>query len=184
METLAEIDIRQALTEAARGDRDAFGVLVRAHQSMVFSLAYHSTGDVSEAEELSQDVFLELFRNLKSIETPAHLTFWLRKVASRKCIDWARRERMRPKIALENVPEPAAPERSSDALLSETLRKLVGSLPDSQRAIVILRFQEEMEPVGIAEVLGIPVNTVKSSLHRSLALLREKLERAGKVVSL
>jgi RNA polymerase sigma-70 factor, ECF subfamily len=184
LETTADIEIRRALAESAGGDRAAFGRLVRAHQAMVFSLAYHSTGDAAEAEELAQDVFLELFRNLKSIETPAHLTFWLRKVASRKCIDWARRERMRPKIGLESVPEPAALEKPSDTLLSEALRKLVASLPDSQRTIVILRFQEELEPAGIAEVLGIPVNTVKSSLHRSLALLREKLERAGKVVSL
>jgi RNA polymerase sigma-70 factor (ECF subfamily) len=151
---------------------------------MVFSLAYHSTGDAAEAEELSQDVFLELFRNLRSIETPAHLIFWLRKVATRKCIDWIRKERKRPKIALENVPEPAAPERPSDTLLSAALRKLVASLPDSQRAIVILRFQEDLEPADISAILGIPVNTVKSSLHRSLALLREKLERAGKVVTL
>jgi RNA polymerase sigma-70 factor (ECF subfamily) len=183
LESVEQIEIGQALADAARGDRNAFGRLVRAHQSMVFSLAYHCTGDAAEAEELSQDVFVELFRNVNSIETPAHLTFWLRKVASRKCIDWARRERNRPRIALESVREPSAPERPSDALLSETLRRLVASLPDSQRAIVILRFQEELEPADIAEVLGIPVNTVKSSLHRSLALLREKLERASKVVA-
>jgi RNA polymerase sigma-70 factor (ECF subfamily) len=87
-------------------------------------------------------------------------------------------------VTLDSVPEPAAPETRSDTLLSEALRKLVASLPGSQRAVVVLRFQEELEPAAIAEVLGIPVNTVKSLLHRSLALLREKMERAGKMVAL
>jgi RNA polymerase sigma-70 factor (ECF subfamily) len=183
LEGLADTEIRQALAESAQGDRQAFARLIRAHQAMVFSQAYHSTGDAAEAEELSQDVFLELFRNLGSIETPAHLTYWLRKVASRKCIDWARRDRKRPKIALENAPEPAVAAGVADTLLSESLRKLVASLPEPQKTIVILRFQEEMEPSEIAGLVGIPVNTVKSNLHRALQLLRDKLERSGRVVS-
>jgi RNA polymerase sigma-70 factor, ECF subfamily len=184
LETLADIEMRQALAESARGDRAAFARLVRAHQAMVFSQVYHSTGNAAEAEELSQDVFLELFRNLNSIDTPAHLTYWLRKVASRKCIDWARREKCRPKVSLEDAPEPSVSPRPSDTLLSEALRKLIASLPEPQKTIVILRFQEELEPSDIAEVVAMPVNTVKSNLHRALALLRDKLERSGKVVSL
>ena len=184
MQAAADIETGDALSRASGGDRSAFGTLVRAHRSMVFSLAYHSCGNTAEAEELAQDVFVELFNHLSSIESAAHLKFWLRKVASRKCIDWARRERRRPKIALDDIPEPVAESRAADAFLSEALRKLVASLPELQRQIVLLRYQEEMEPAAIAEVVGIPVNTVKSNLHRALALLREKLARSGKVVSL
>ncbi len=151
---------------------------------MVYSLAYHSTGNAAEAEELAQDVFLELFRNLAAIETPAHLTFWLRRVTSRKCVDWSRKERRRPRVGLEDAPEPAVAEGRADTLLSEALQRLVASLPETQRQIVVLRYQEELDPADIAEVLGMPVNTVKSHLHRSLALLRGKLERTGRVVSL
>lgn len=183
MESLADIEITQALAESARGDRVAFARLIRAHQAMVFSQIRYSTGNSAEAEELSQDVFLELFRNLKSIETPAHLTYWLRKVAARKCIDWSRREKSRPRVGLDDAPEPSVNPPPADTLLSESLRKLVASLPEPQRTIVVLRFQEEMEPMSIAEVVGMPVNTVKSNLHRALALLRDKLERSGKVVS-
>jgi RNA polymerase sigma-70 factor (ECF subfamily) len=150
---------------------------------MVYSLAYHSTGNAAEAEELAQDVFLELFRNLVAIETPAHLVCWLRRVTSRKCIDWVRKERRQPRVGLADAPEPAVAEGNADTLLSEALQRLVASLPATQRQIVVLRYQEEMEPADIAEVLGMPVNTVKSHLQRSLVLLREKLERSRKVVS-
>src|SRR4051812_42288331 len=82
------------LERARQGDASAFEALVRGHQSMVFSLAYHhSGGDSAAAEDVAQDVFLELFRNLGHIETAAHLTFWLRRVAANRCIDRFRKRR-------------------------------------------------------------------------------------------
>jgi len=62
-------------------------------------------------------------------------------------------------------------------------RRLIARLPERSRMIVILRFQEDLDPAEIAEVLGIPLGTVKSNLHRSLAVLRGKLQREGKGVS-
>ena len=80
------------------------------------------------------------------------------------------------------APEPAAPPQRADPMLSGLLERLVAGLPERARMIVILRYQEEMEPAEIAEALDIPVGTVKSNLHRSLAVLRNKLERVEKGV--
>ena len=156
-----------------------FGALMAEHRAMVFSVAYHFLHDRDQAEEIAQDVFLSLHRNLGEIESPAHAAHWLRRVAVQRAIDAARRNRRRPVVALENVPEPSVRPAHGDLLLGDLLRKLVVSLPETQRMIVILRYQEDLDPMEIAEVMGIPVGTVKSHLQRSLALLREKLERRG-----
>lgn len=163
------------LRRAAEGDHAAFAALVREHQAMVFSLALHCLRDRALAEELAQDVFMQLFKNLGEIESPAHLKFWLRRVASNRAIDVARRRRWWPKFGLDDIPEPAQGAKEGDSLLSRHLQKLVATLPESQRAVVVLRYQEDLDPTEIAAVLEMPVATVKSYLYRALGLLRRKL---------
>lgn len=144
---------------------------------MVFGLAYHFLRDRGLAEELAQEVFLELYRCLGTIDSPAHLVFWLRKVAVRRCIDQTRRRAFWPKLRLDDVPEPAAKSSEADPMLSRALARLVASLPEKPRLVVILRYQEDLEPAEIAQLLEMPVATVKSHLHRSLDVLRDKLAR-------
>ena len=78
---------QETLARAAGGDHAAFAELVREHQSMVFSLARRILRNTATAEESAQEVFLELYRNLGGIQSPAHLVFWLRKVTTHRCID-------------------------------------------------------------------------------------------------
>jgi RNA polymerase sigma-70 factor (ECF subfamily) len=85
----------------------------------------------------------------------------------------------RPAVALERVAEPAAGGAPRDVMLEETLRRLVATLPEAPRMVMVLRYQEDMDPTDIAETLSMPIGTVKSHLQRSLALLREKLQRRG-----
>ena len=167
--------MEQALAQAGRGDAAAFESLVREHQGMVFSLAYHFLHDRAAAEDMAQEVFMHLFRNLRSIQTPEHLKFWLRKVASHRCIDHIRGQQ--PQTSLDDLPEIAESKAQGDPLLDERLRRLVGSLPERARMAVILRYQEELEYHEIAEIMEMPINTVKSNLQRALALLRGKLAR-------
>jgi RNA polymerase sigma-70 factor, ECF subfamily len=171
------VRVQEDLGQPAQGEIPAFAEIVRGQQGMVFSLAYYFLRDRSLAEELAQEVFLELHRHLATIESPAHLVFWLRKVTSRRCIDQTRRRAFWPKFRLDDVPEPAARTPDADPLLSRTLARLVASLPEKPRLVVILRFQEDLDPAEIAEVLDMPVSTVKSHLQRSLAMLRDKLAR-------
>jgi RNA polymerase sigma-70 factor (ECF subfamily) len=156
-----------------------FKELLRQHQGTVFSIALHFLRDRATAEEVAQEVFLSLHRNLDRIETPAHAAAWLRKVAVQRSIDEGRRRSRRPQVALEEVAEPAAAVKPGDPLLSEMLRKLIATLPEAPRMAMVLRYQEDLEPAEIAAALEMPVATVKSHLQRSLALLREKLARRG-----
>lgn len=118
-----------------------------------------------------------MYNAVRSIETPAHLTFWLRRVTTHRCIDYSRRQKNRPAVRLEDVAEPSSVPPMEDHLLGEALRKLTSALPDKARSVLILRFQEDLDPSEIARVLEMPINTVKSHLQRSLSILREKIER-------
>ncbi len=154
-----------------------FAEVLRAHQSMVFSLAYHFLRDRGAAEEVAQDVFLRLYSKIDDLEDAKHVTFWLRKVTSRRCIDYVRKRKLQFTIALEEADEPAV-EPAGDPLLSRRLRQLVATLPEKPRMAMVLRYQEDLTPEEIAEVLEMPVRTVKSHLQRSLAILREKIQRS------
>ncbi len=178
MSKVAEQAVEEALGRCAVGDRSAFAEIVRAHQSMVYSVALHFLRNPSMAEDLGQEVFLELYRNLSSIKSGVHLRHWLRKVTCHRSIDRVRRGHGGGMVSLDDVPEPATAEQVRDPLMEQKLWRLVSSLPDKARMVLILRYQEEMELREIAEAMEIPINSVKSSMDRALGLLRAKLARS------
>jgi len=152
-----------------------FERLADEHQSMVFSLAWRMTGDRGLAEEVAQDVFLELDRNMGKLETAAHVRFWLRRVTINRSTDALRRRRVRGLDLWVEVEEDhgvAQDVRASP--LSTRLEQLLATLPESQRAALVLRYQEDLTPEEIASALAAPVATVKSHLQRGLKLLRAK----------
>lgn len=166
-----------ALRQAAGGDSQAFAELVREHRAMIFSIGWHYLGDPTLAEDMAQEVFLELHRRIGKIESAAHLVYWLRRVAVHRSIDQGRRKKFRREVSWEEVHEPAAEDAQRDSLLSRRLRQVISRLPEKQRMMIVLRYQEGLGPAEIAELMQIPVNTVKSTLHRTLEELRGKLAR-------
>jgi RNA polymerase sigma-70 factor (ECF subfamily) len=149
---------------------------------MVFSIALRVVADRSAAEEVAQDVFLELHAKLPQLASPEHILFWLRKVAIHRAIDYLRKQARRPEEAFDpnELPEIAIDDDPGDPLLSRQLRQLVASLPEVQRTVIVLRYQEDLMPEEIAAMLSMPVATVKSHLQRTLRLLREKAARVLK----
>src|SRR5690348_2697538 len=152
------------MTPVAGAERTVcdFEALVREHQSMVFSLAYHFLRDRGLAEEVAQEVFLSLHRNLATVESSAHALFWLRQATVRRAIDETRRRRRRPQVTLDEVPEPATGAAPPDPLLGDVLRRLIAALPEAPRMVMVLRYQEDLDPSEIAELLVMPLATVKS----------------------
>jgi RNA polymerase sigma-70 factor (ECF subfamily) len=163
------------LTRALAGEQAAFGALVRRHQRPVYSLALRMLADRHAAEDLAQEVFLQLYRNLSAVSSEAHLAFWLRRVTLHRAIDRLRRTPRYESAAPGEAAATASETAQADPLLERRLRGLVRELPPAARAVVLLRYQEDLDPVDIARTLRMPVNTVKSHLKRSLAQLRERL---------
>lgn len=164
---------RDDLALARAGDQEAFARLVRAHQAMVFSLAWRIAGDAAVAEELAQEVFCQLFLHMDRIASDRHLVFWLRQVATRRALDQWRRARLRRALPLTEAA--AAPAPPTDPWFEQRLRAALAALTPEQRAVVALRYQEELEPSEIAALLHTPLLTVKSRLQRALRRLRGAL---------
>lgn len=163
------------LTRARAGDAGAFAELVRAHQGSVFSIGLRMLGRRDRAEDLAQDVFLQLYRRLDDIESLEHLGFWLRRVAANLAIDWLRRVAYTATQPLEegaHVPEESP---QPDPLMDRQLERLLGELSPAARAVMLLRYQEDRDLAEIGAMLDMPVNTVKSHIKRSLTALRAKM---------
>jgi RNA polymerase sigma-70 factor, ECF subfamily len=175
------------------GDAAAWEELVRLHTRRVYGLCYRFTGRESEAQDLTQDVFLRVFRALGSFRsTEGSFTTWLARLTRNLLIDHYRRtrnERVTDSIE-EQLPRieggrtgdgVSAPKRPDSAVAgreaSELLQAALGKLSPELRETIILRDLQEMEYREIAEVLAIPEGTVKSRLNRGRAELGRLLKK-------
>jgi RNA polymerase sigma-70 factor (ECF subfamily) len=169
------------------GDAAAWEELVRLHTRRVYGLCYRFTGRESEAQDLTQDVFLRVFRALGSFRsTEGSFTTWLARLTRNLLIDHYRRtrnERVTDSIEeqLPRIEGVSAPKRADSALAgreaSELLQAALGKLSPELRETIILRDLQEMEYREIAEVLAIPEGTVKSRLNRGRAELARLLKK-------
>ncbi len=169
------LDTPSLLLRARAGDASAFESLVRMYQSSVFSIGYRMLNRRDAAEDLAQDVFLQLFRRLDSIESLEHCGYWLRRVAANLAIDWLRRAAHSTTQPLEAGAEVPAQQAEEDPLLNRELDRMLGELTPAARAVMVLRYQEDCDVAEIATALDMPVNTVKSHIKRSLTALRGKV---------
>lgn len=188
------LDPDQALVEQCMaGDEAAWEELVRVHTRRVYSICYRFTGTSEEAQDLTQDVFLRVFRTLKSFRAgEGTFSVWLNRLTRNLLIDHYRRTRQdRQTDSLEEqlpaVEQSAHVDSRTDGLLagreaSEQLQFALQKLSPELRETVILRDVEELEYREIAQVLGVPEGTVKSRLNRGRAELARILRRQKVVV--
>jgi RNA polymerase sigma-70 factor, ECF subfamily len=164
----------EQLSKARGGERAALTLLVQAHQRSVYSLALRMLGTRDLAEDLTQEVFMQMNGNLSAIDSNRHLGFWLRQVATNRAIDQLRRRALLQMTPLDEEAAFFSAEDASDPLLQRHLSALLADLSPPARAVLLLRYQEDLDPIEIARILEMPVNTVKSHLKRSLQTMREK----------
>ncbi|HEV2463755.1 MAG TPA: RNA polymerase sigma factor [Acidobacteriaceae bacterium] len=159
-----------------------FADALHRHQGRVYSIALRILGESGAAEEVAQDVFLELHRSLPRLKGEQHITAWLRRVTCHRATDALRRRAVRGGTAQSEWDENFLPESApvSPAPLMNRIERLLFSLSPQQRTVIVLRYQEDMEPEDIAIELEMPLATVRSHLQRGLQLLRSKAERTLK----
>ncbi|HEX5236565.1 MAG TPA: sigma-70 family RNA polymerase sigma factor [Silvibacterium sp.] len=161
---------------------EQFAETLEQHQGRVFSIAFRILGESGAAEEVAQDVFLELHRNLPRLASEDHVVAWLRRVTCHRATDVLRRRTARRAGAMEELQEEMAqvPLPPASSPLMNRMEQLLMTLPPVQRTIMVLRYQEDIEPEDIAIELAMPLATVRSHLQRALKLLRAKAERTLK----
>jgi RNA polymerase sigma-70 factor (ECF subfamily) len=174
------------------GDDAAWEELVRLHSRRVYGLCYRFTGKDSEAQDLTQEVFLRVYRTLSSFRsTEGSFTTWLARLSRNLLIDHYRRtrneritdsiEEQLPGVEGRTEEKFKSPSRPDSAVAgreaSELLQSALGKLSPELRETIILRDLQEMEYREIADVLAIPEGTVKSRLNRGRAELARLLKK-------
>jgi len=165
----------EEFARARAGEAAALASLIRAHQRSVYSLALRMLGARDLAEDLTQDVIMQLNGNLISIASNTHLVFWLRRVTTHRAIDQLRRRARVETTPLDDEASHSSTVDSGDPLLQRHLQRLLWDLSPPARAVLLLRYQEDLDPIDIAKTLDMPINTVKSHLKRSLETLRQRM---------
>ena len=180
---MVEDDV-QLISKVLSGDDEAFTMLVRKHQKSVHALAWRKIGDFHIAEEITQDVFLRVYKHLPKLKDPKQFFGWLYVTTDRLCNTWIRKNKS-PTESLEDVPMAdiektfyehyvsAEQEKNAQGHRSELVRKLLEKLPESERTVMTLYYLGEMTAKEIGKFLGVSVNTVTSRLQRA----RERLQQ-------
>jgi RNA polymerase sigma-70 factor (ECF subfamily) len=178
----SEPEGRDATLEAARsGDRAAFDLLMRRHERLVLGTAYRLAGNLDDAQDASQEVFLRLYRNLARLDA-GNLAAWLYRVTVNVCHD-ARRRRANmvpvedaPELAATGDPQQSASEAERRALLLRSLR----TLSEKERAALVLRDLEGLSTTEVASVLGSSVATVRSQISKARLKMRDFVDRSSR----
>ncbi|MGL4305572.1 MAG: RNA polymerase sigma factor SigE [Mycobacteriaceae bacterium] len=160
--------------------------LVREHADRVYRLAYRLSGDAQDAEDLTQDTFIRVFRSLSSYE-PGTFEGWLHRITTNLFLDMVRR---RARVRIEALPEdydrlpasdPNPEEMYHDAWLDPVLQEALDSLAPEFRAAVVLCDVEGLSYEEIGATLGVKLGTVRSRIHRGRQSIREFLAERGMV---
>ncbi len=168
----------ELLRRHARGDPDAFAELVRRHQGRLWAVAVRTLGDREEAADALQEGLLSAYRAAGSFRGEAAVTTWLHRIVVNACLDRVRRQRIRPTVPLppaDRLPAEARDQLTEREVSIEVVAALAG-LPAEQRAALVLVDVEGFPVEEAANILGVPVGTVKSRCARGRARLAETLE--------
>ena len=165
---------------AKKGDDRAFEALVLKHQRPLMNFFRRLGVNTNDAEDLAQQTFIKIYRNRKTYTPSAKFTTWLYLVARQVRVDEiraaARREKIRLAVKAEVDAEEAMPRRTPQFGLRDDLQSALDRLDEAHRAVVVLGMVQELPYQEVAEILGIPVGTVKSRMFNALKLLREYLD--------
>jgi RNA polymerase sigma-70 factor (ECF subfamily) len=157
----------------ARKYDQALEQMLETHQAKVFRMALTIVRDAGRAEEVTQDVFLKLWRAFPAYDGRAAVSTWLYTIARNTCLSVVRAEGYRRTSALDDVAEPG---RASATPLEVAMNQCVDRLPELQRQVITLFYLQDRSVSEVAAMLDLPENTVKSHLHRARRALAEMME--------
>jgi RNA polymerase sigma-70 factor, ECF subfamily len=174
----------QMLQLALQGDEAAFSQVVETYQNPVYNLCYRMLGDGIEAEDAAQETFWRAYQNLRRYDPQRSFITWLLSIAAHYCID-QQRKRKHPVYPIdeymeETAPDPAPnPERAVSQLDEDRyLHQLMKQMPPQDRAVLVLRYWNELSEEEIASSLDMTVSAVKSRLHRARLQLAKRWQSA------
>jgi RNA polymerase sigma-70 factor (ECF subfamily) len=174
-----------------QGDAAAFEQLVDKYKQPITNLLYRTLRDATEAEDLAQNVFLQVYKSADRYRVEAKFSTWLYTIARNLCLNEIRRRSRHPGESLEAASDPddesparqfedrrnvSAPDRLLQDELSSKVQDALSSLPENQRMAILLFQEKEMSYEEIAKILNCSLSATKSLIHRGRETLKEKLK--------
>lgn len=181
------VDDQILMERLKRGDQEALGILVNRHRQSILNLSYRYVGNQDDAEEVAQDVFINLYRSAERYKPRGKLTTYLYRITVNLSLNKIRDRKvkrylslhqlMEKETALTHEDEESRPDRHlENKELAGEIRKALDSLPASQRTAVILKRFQGLSYGEIAEIMECSVSAVESRLHRAKLALQKKLQ--------
>ena len=187
--TAVSAEEKALIERCKRGDLAAFNDLVRKYEKQVYNFAYRLTGNYDDANDVAQDAFLRVFNAIGSFRGDASFSTWLFRITTNVFLDERKRAKAHPQASLDEYLELGEssvtrqiedPSPTPEVVLEESeraqiLSKAISDLPEYQRAMVTLYHSQQKSYEEIAEIMDLPIGTVKSRLNRARLALKEKL---------
>jgi len=176
---------------AKSGDRAAFTDLVELYKDKIYHLAFRMLGNSQEAEDMTQETFLRVFRNLDRYDETLKFSTWIYRIATNLTIDRLRKRKMTYSLDADVTVEgegldwysilaSSEPGPEGQIVLSDMQRRIreaIDTLPKKYKSVIILKYLHDMSLQEISDVLDMPVTTVKTRVHRGWEFLRRKLDQ-------
>jgi RNA polymerase sigma-70 factor (ECF subfamily) len=177
----------QNILESAKlGNLESFEKILFQYEKAIFNYLLKITGQKQDAEDLAQETFIKLYLSLEKIEADKSFKAWLYKIATNTAYDWLRRKRKQPALSnIEDLEEKIESETSKNDLSYYTEQKEIISsgldkIEPAHRSILLLYYFQDFSYGEIADILGIPINTVKTHLYRAKRSLKKKIKEPYK----
>ncbi|HHY47958.1 MAG TPA: RNA polymerase sigma factor [Firmicutes bacterium] len=190
---------RELAARAVAGDPEAFEEIVERYYRAIYNLAFRATYNHEDARDLTQDIFLEAYRAIQGFRQDSRISTWLYRIAANKAVDWWRRQYRRHGTSIPISPAREVPEQDESGECNKALDppsnesgpeeiaigreqaervwRVVGSLPDTYRVVIVLYHYEGLSYREISDILRLPVRTVETRLYRAKKMLRGMLSR-------
>lgn len=173
----------ELIQEAARGSQPAFRAIVEANQGFVYALAFRFVNDSQDAEDITQEVFVRLWKNLHNYKPEVKLTTWLYKIVTNRCLDFLKSNHGRQQKNAVDVEKQreltnySTPERDYQQYeLIKIIHAAAAELTPKQKAVFILRDLEGLSADEVSETLSMSAGNVKSNLFHARKKISEKLK--------
>lgn len=180
-----EPDDYTIIQQVLDGDKDAFAVLVSRYKNLVYSVILRMVNNPEEAADLSQEVFIKVYRNLDKYRTDFKFSTWIIKITTNRVIDY-RRQKKQETVNIDDIAEPSAVEETPEEAVvnkerTEIVWGAVHELPDMYKIPIVLYHQQGLSYQEIADVTGEPLSKVKNRIFRGRKMLKDSLSQAMKV---
>ncbi|MEN0647637.1 RNA polymerase sigma factor SigW [Caldifermentibacillus hisashii] len=180
--------VKSRIKQVRKGDQNAFGEIVELYKDKVFQLCFQMLGNSHEAEDISQEAFIRAYINIERYNIDRKFSTWLYRIATNLCIDRIRKKKPDYYLDAEvagtegltlysQIPasQLAPDEEVSKIELQEIIQNEILKLPEKYRAVIVLKYIEELPLLEISKILDLPIGTVKTRIHRGREALRKQL---------